>query len=61
MRLVVRTGLTICCRATLLMLPSTVARLEDGTPVAWAFMGGLGRYCWTWRLAVFETDIRCRA
>ncbi|KAL2134178.1 hypothetical protein VTI74DRAFT_839 [Chaetomium olivicolor] len=25
--------------ATLLMLPSTTVRLEDGTPVAWAFMG----------------------
>ncbi|KAK3300407.1 uncharacterized protein B0H64DRAFT_470507 [Chaetomium fimeti] len=24
---------------TLLMLPSTVMRLEDGTPIAWAFMG----------------------
>jgi hypothetical protein len=28
-------------RATLLMLPSTAVRLEDGTPVAWAFMGEL--------------------
>ncbi|KAK3328969.1 hypothetical protein B0H66DRAFT_585538 [Apodospora peruviana] len=25
--------------ATLLLLPSTVIRLEDGTPVAWGFMG----------------------
>jgi hypothetical protein len=35
-------------RATLLMLPSTVVRLEDGTPVAWAFMGELGRYGRSW-------------
>lgn len=26
-------------RATLLSLPSTVVRLGDGTPVAWAFLG----------------------
>lgn len=31
-------------RATLLMLPSTMVRLDDGTPVAWAFMGELGQY-----------------
>ncbi|KAK0632153.1 hypothetical protein B0T14DRAFT_419552, partial [Immersiella caudata] len=28
-------------RATLLMLPSTVIRLGDGTPAAWAFLAGL--------------------
>ncbi|KAK0731723.1 hypothetical protein B0H67DRAFT_476440, partial [Lasiosphaeris hirsuta] len=26
-------------RATLLLVPSTVVRLDDGTPVAWAFLG----------------------
>lgn len=29
-------------RKTLLMLPSMLVRLSDGSPVAWAFMGKLG-------------------